>query len=335
MTGDAAARTAPTIEQVAAESGVSRSTVSRVLNGSPKVSPDVLEAGRAAIDRLGYVPNRAARTLAARRTMAVALVVPEDPRRFFGDPYFAAIVQGISRELDDSDYVLTLQLVSPEQPSEKIRRYLLGGNVDGALVVSHHTGDRLLTSMSEGMPLVYGGRPVDRADDRSVYVDVDNLAAAVDATRYLVERGARRIATVTGPLDMPAAVDRLEGWRSVAGSDLHADGDFSMVGGARAMRELLDRAPDLDAVFVASDLMALGALGALKERGRRVPEDVAVIGFDDSPAATGGEVALTTVRQPSDAVGARMARTLLRMLAGEQVEREQILPTEIVVRESA
>lgn len=340
MTIEAGTRAAPTLEQVAAAAGVSRSTVSRVVNESPKVSADVVAAVHAAIEQLGYVPNRAARQLAGRRTMAIALIVPEETARFFGDPYFAAVVQGISRVLESSDYVLSLHLANPESPGDKTARYLLGANVDGALVVSHHTGDAFLASLAEVMPVVYGGRPLDRADGQSAFVDVDNVAAARSGIEWLVARGRRRIATIAGPVDMPPGVDRLEGWRRgvrAAGLDdsLVAFGDFSLPGGARAMRELLDRGEPIDAVFVASDLMAVGAISALRSRGLRVPEDVAILGFDDSPAALSGEVAISTVRQPSVEMGEAMARMLLAMLRGEPVSRVRLMQTEIVERASA
>jgi DNA-binding LacI/PurR family transcriptional regulator len=336
----ASPRAAPTLEQVAAAAGVSRSTVSRVVNGSPKVSDDVVASVQAAIARMGYTPNRAARSLANRRTMAIALVVPEDTTRFFGDPYFAAIAAGISSEIERSDYVLTLQLASPSSPSDKTIRYLLGGNVDGALVVSHHTGDAFLADLAAIMPVVYGGRPLDPADDASYFVDVDNESAAASGVEYLIGRGHRRIATIAGPADMPAGVDRLNGWRRALGAagladDLVAFGDFTMSGGARAMRELLERETDVDAVLVASDLMALGAISALQARGMRVPDDIAVMGFDDSTAALSGEVPLTTVRQPSAEMGTEMARMLLRLLDNEPAERATIMPTEVVVRTSA
>jgi DNA-binding LacI/PurR family transcriptional regulator len=340
MMTESTARIAPTLERVAAEAGVSRSTVSRVVNGSPKVSPEVVASVTAAIERLGYVPNRAARSLAGRRTMAIALVVPEDAARFFGDPYYAAVVQGISAVVEASDYVLTLHLASPDRPSDNTERYLLGGNVDGALVVSHHTGDAFLARLAEVMPVVYGGRPLDPADGSSSFVDVDNSAAAASGTAWLAAKGHRRIATIAGPADMPAGIDRLEGWRRAmrdAGldDDLVAHGDFTLPGGARAMRELLDRGERIEAVFVASDLMAVGAISAAQGRGLRVPEDLAVLGFDDSPAALSGEVTISTVRQPSIEMGEAMARMLLARLAGEPVPRMRIMPTEIVERQSA
>jgi DNA-binding LacI/PurR family transcriptional regulator len=330
----------PTLEMVAAAAGVSRSTVSRVVNRSPNVRPGVVAAVQRAIDALNYVPNRAARSLAGRHTYAVALLVPEDTTRFFGDPYFASIVKGITSTLDDSDYILNL-LVASEDPAGKTRRYVQGGNVDGALVVSLHTGDTNLRELNDSLPVVFGGRPVVADLDPCYCVDVDNLDGARQATAHLVGLGRRRVGTITGPMDMPAAVDRLDGWRRVmteAGlpTDAVAAGDFTGAGGAEAMRVLLDRVPDLDAVFVANDLMARGALTVLTERGIAVPDDVALVGYDDSPAATAADPPLTTVNQPSIAMGARMTEMLLGLLVGREPEsRTCILPTRLVVRATA
>jgi DNA-binding LacI/PurR family transcriptional regulator len=333
-------RAAPTLEAVAAAAGVSRSTVSRVVNGSSHVRPDVVTAVNAAIDELNYIPNRAARSLANRQTMAIALVVPEDTNRFFGDPFFAEIVQGITQGLEDSDYVLNLQLASPSSPSEKTIRYLLGGNVDGAIVVSHHSGDDFFTTLDATIPVVFGGRPYHPELHRNNYVDVDNAAGAAMGTQYLIDHGRRRIATIAGPANMQAAIDRAEGWATAMREAGHPDdlleyGDFTLASGAAAMRALLDREPKLDAVFVASDLMAAGAISLLRDRGLAVPSDVAVVGFDDSSAATSGEIPLTTVHQPSREMGAEMARMLLALLRGEATERERVMPTRMVVRASA
>ncbi len=333
-------RAAPTLEAVAAEAGVSRSTVSRVVNGSDQVRPDVAATVQAAIDRLRYVPNRAARSLANRQTLAIALVVPEDTTRFFGDPFFAEIVQGITQGLEHSDYVLNLQLASPSAPSEKTMRYLLGGNVDGAIVVSHHSGDDFFTTLDATLPVVFGGRPFHPEVHQNTFVDVDNRAGGALGTQHLVDLGRTRIATIAGPNDMQAAIDRHQGWLdAVSGAGLPTDlvvhGDFTQAGGAAGMRELLDREPTLDAVFVGSDLMAIGAIAVLRERGLQVPRDVAIVGFDDSSAATSGELGLTTVHQPSREMGAEMARMLLAILRGEAIERERVMPTRMVVRDSA
>jgi len=329
----------PTLEMVAAAAGVSRATVSRVVNGSPKVRPDVQALVQTAIDQLHYVPNRAARSLVNRRTQVIALVVPENLTMFFGDPYFAAVMQGITRRLNASDYTLNL-LVAASDPGNKTIRYLRSGNVDGALIVSHHTGDAFVAGIVGALPLVFGGRPSIEAAD-VYFVDVDNTAGAADATRYLVDAGHRRIGTITGPLDMPAGLDRFIGFRAVmaeAGRALDAveHADFTAAGAALAANRLLDRVPDLDALFVASDLMAAGVLGVLRARGRAVPDDVAVVGFDDSPSAVSASVPLTTIRQPSEEAGYLMADVLLRLLAGDDtVTRGTILPTAFVRRASA
>ena len=339
-TGHFAPRTPATLDSVAAAAGVSKSTVSRVINGSSQVSPEVLVAVNAAIAELDYSPNRAARSLANRQTMAIALVVPEESSRFFGDPYFSAIMDGIADGLEDSDYVLVLQLAQPHGRSTKSQRYLLGGNVDGALVVSHHANDEFLAHLDESLPVVFGGRPLHPEEQRSFYVDVDNAAGAQLGTDYLIALGRTRIASIAGPTDMPAGADRAVGFtRAMQAAGLDAGlvehGDFTAASGARAMRDLLDRTPELDAVFVASDLMATGAVSVLRERGLSIPGDVAVMGFDDSPAATSGDLLLTTVRQPSREMGAMMAHTLLALLRGESPERVNIMDTRIIVRASA
>lgn len=334
--GADAMRGTVTIEEVAAAAGVSRSTVSRVVNGSTAVSPAALESVRRAIAELNYVPNRAARSLASRQTHAVALVVPEDTTRFFGDPFFAAIVSGINARLSRSDYVLNLFIAS-DDPGDKTTSYVRSGAVDGAIIVSHHTSDTFIERIANTVPVVYGGRPVHERE-HDYYVDVDNAHGAEVATRYLLERGHRRIATITGPLTMPAGIDRLDGFRkAIAAAGLEPvaeeDGNFTADGGAAAMARVLQTGTP-DAVFVASDLMARGALQTLSRAGLRVPDDVAVMGFDDSPVATSVTPRLTTMRQPSFQQGERMVETLLAILAGESPRHVTILETELVVRDS-
>lgn len=326
-----------TIEEVAAAAGVSRSTVSRVVNGSTAVSPEALAAVQAAIERLNYVPNRAARSLASRQTHAIALIVPEDTTWFFGDPFFAAIVAGIAGALGGSDYLLNL-LIAREDPGDRMTSFVRNGGVDGALIVSHHIGDEHVDRIADAVPVVFGGRPAHRRDTDYV-VDVDNVAGAGAAARRLIDLGRTRIATITGPLTMLSAADRLQGFReALADARLtpfaEEEGDYSETSGAEAARRLLaGGAPD--AVFVASDLMARGALGVLRRAGLRVPEDVAVIGFDDSAVALTTDPQLTTIRQPMYVQGETMARVLLSHLAGGAPERVTILPTELVVRGSA
>ncbi|MGH3690325.1 MAG: LacI family DNA-binding transcriptional regulator [Microbacterium sp.] len=326
-----------TIEEVASTAGVSRSTVSRVVNGSTAVSPEALAAVRAAIDELNYVPNRAARSLASRQTHAIALIVPEDTTRFFGDPFFAAIVAGITGALGGSDYLLNL-LIASDDPGDKMTSFVRNGGVDGALIVSHHTSDAFVDRIADAVPVVFGGRPVRRHEGDYV-VDVDNVAGAKNATQRLIDIGRTRIATITGPLTMVASEDRVQGFRAAledSGLAPYAEeeGDYTEASGAEAARRLLDGGRP-DAIFVASDLMARGALTALRSAGVRVPEDIALVGFDDSSVAVTTDPQLTTMRQPMYAQGEAMARVLLSRLAGEDPPTTTILPTELVIRASA
>jgi DNA-binding LacI/PurR family transcriptional regulator len=187
-----------------------------------------------------------------------------------------------------------------------------------------------------GVPVVVNGRPIGRSS--VPYVDVANVAGARLAVRQLVESGRRRIATIAGPQDSGGGIDRLAGYRAAIRDSMRRPlvrmGDFSHDSGRAEMRRLLTDDPRLDAVFVASDLMAYGALRTLREAGRRVPDDVAVIGFDDTELARYAEPALTTVRLPIMDIGRTMARQVLRLAGGEEVERSIVLDTELAVRET-
>lgn len=331
-----------TILQVAERAGVSRSTVSRVVNGRAAVSPDAREAVKRAAAELSYVPNRAARSLASRQTMAVGLIVPEETHRFFGDPFFAAIVSGIHARLTRSDYVLNLFIASDDPATatgSKLARYVRAGNVDGAIIVSHHASDRFVDRIAASVPVVYGGRPIHVAPD-DYFVDADNAGGARVATEHLIGLGRRRIATITGPDSMPATIDRLAGFRAAMtaagiGPCGVVDGLFTAAGGRAAMEQLLAGGATPDAVFVASDLMAGGALTALAAAGLRVPDDVAIVGFDDSPVATTVSPQLTTVRQRSREQGELIADVLLALLADGAPRHATVVPTELVIRDSA
>ncbi|MFF1838474.1 LacI family DNA-binding transcriptional regulator [Streptomyces sp. NPDC058231] len=332
----------PTLEEVAARAGVGRGTASRVINGSPRVSAHTREAVEAAVAELGYVPNRAARALAGNRTDAIALVVPESESRFFAEPYFSDIVRGVGAALADTDMQLLLTLAGSDRERRRLAQYLTAHRVDGVLLVSVHADDPLPDLLEQlGMPAVMSGRR--SASEPLAAVDSDNFEGARSAVDHLISRGRRSIATITGRLDVYGAQRRLDGYRkavSVAGlgpdERLIAPADFTEEGGARAMRDLLARRPDVDAVFAASDVMAAGARQVLREAGRSVPDDVALVGFDDSAVARHMDPALTSVRQPIEEMGRVMTRVLLQEIAGENGERPQtVLPTELIVRDSS
>lgn len=331
-----------TLDGVAKEAGVSRATVSRVVNGSPKVSADVRRSVERAVSRLGYVPNPAARSLVTRRSDSVGLVITEPASRLFDDPFFPRLLRGISAELSARNLQLVLLMPEDGDAERRLERYLGAGHVDGVVLVSLHGDDPLPAHLqARGVPMVVGGRPP--AGVTASYVDVDNHEAAMSAVRHLAGLGRRRIATITGPVDMGAGIDRLDGYLDglaelgIERDDrLVAQADFTYVGGAAAMRRLLASAPDLDAVFAASDLMAAGALNVLRTAGRTVPGDVAVVGFDDSPLAAATEPPLTSVRQPIEEMGRELVRLLAESLErGHRATRRVLLSTELVPRGSS
>jgi DNA-binding LacI/PurR family transcriptional regulator len=333
--------TAPTLEQVAALAGVSRATVSRVVNGSPKVSPVVRAQVERAVAKLGYVPNRAARALVTRRADSVALVVSEPHARFFSEPFFAGMVRGVSAALAETGVQLVLLIAQGLPDRGRVERYVVGGHVDGVLLASLHGDDPLPGALERaGVPAVLVGRPAGTAP--ASYVDADNRGGARKAVDHLAGLGRRRIATIAGPQDMGVGLDRLEGYREgraaaglAAADDLVEAGDFTEEGGAAAMERLLRRpGRPVDAVFAASDLMAAGALRALRAAGRRVPKDVAVVGFEDSAVARYAQPPLTTVRQPIEEMGRQATRLLLAKVAGQAGGMHLILDVELVVRAS-
>jgi len=333
---------AATLDEVARVAGVSRATASRAINGGSRVSERSLRAVQEAVRSLGYVPNRAARTLVTRRTDSVAVVVPEPDERVFNDPFFAGTLRAVARVLGEREVQLVLLLTQPGAQEERMLRYLSHGHVDGALVISHHRDDHLPELMpSLGLPVVFGGRPWS-GSDRVPYVDVDNVAGGRLATEHLVQRGCRRIGTIAGPADMTAATDRLVGWyQALASAELSSTalvhGDFTEEGGRRAAEELLDQYPDLDGIVVASDLMARGALAVAAARGLRVPDDLAIVGYDDLGVAETTDPPLTTMRQPIGEMAERAIQLLLDRIDGRETggPYRLIIPTTLVRRASA
>jgi len=335
-------RERPTLEAVARRAGVSRATVSRVVNGSTTVAVAIREAVHRAVDELGYVPNQAARSLVTQRTESIALILPETASRVFSDDlFFPAIIRGVSIELEAADKQLVLMMAGSAASHDRVERYAMAGHVDGVMFASMHGADPLPGSLARmGIPVVCSGRPMTPTESPVPYVDVDHVGGVALAVRHLLATGHRRIATIAGPQDMIAGIDRLAGYQAAlaeAGLTAHvAVGDFTRESGIRAMRELLAEDPSLDAVFVASDMMAHGALQAVKENGRRVPEDVAVIGFDDFEISRYSDPPLTTVRQPIVDMGRTMARQMLGLVNDlPDVPRCVVLPVELVVRASA
>ncbi len=337
----------PTMDQVAEAAGVSRATVSRVINGAPTVDAKIREMVQRAIAATGYVPNVAARSLVTRKSNSVALVISEPDRphdssflnRIFTDPYFGRITAGATGALRPHDIHLVI-IPTDSADHHHVLRYLRQGHVDGVLLISSHEQDPLPRQVHDlGIPAVVSARPA--VPLATSFVDVDQRLGARLAAEHLLARGCQRLATISGPLDIPSGQDRLEGFRSYLAERGFAEvpmveGDFTRHGGEEGARRLLGSYPDLDGLFVGNDLMAEGALGAVQDLGRRVPGDLAVVGFDDSGAALECRPLLTTIRQPVEEMAAEMAEMLLAQINSPgRLPRSVTFQPTLVVRESA
>ena len=328
-----------TIRQVAKLAGTSRSSVSRVLNGHANVSPEVRKQVQKVIAETGYRPDPVARYLSNRRSKIIGLVVPLAIRSLFDDPFFPRLIQGISQSCNAHDYTLSLFLFHAQENDEEFyRRITLERLLDGVVVTATRTGDALIPQLLENqVPLVVQGR---HEDPRVDYVDTDNVTGATAAVSHLLRLGYQRIATVAGPSDSTAAQDRKRGYLDAlqargrpVDDALIVMGDFAQTGGYEAMQRLLPHQPD--AVFVASDTMAMGALQAIRGAGLTVPDDMALVGFDDLPQATMVDPPLTTVRQPIQRMGMLAVEMLIDGLEnGAETPRRIVLPTELVIRGS-
>lgn len=330
----------PTIEDVARVSGVSRSTVSRVLNGGRHVRPEAISKVNRAVGDLGYSVNQAARNLASGRTGSVAFVVSEQHEHLFGDPNFGVLVRIFSRELRSRGQHLLVTTAQDYGEETFLGDYLTAGHVDGALFALPREGETLLDRVARsGLPLVVQGQPLGYEQELS-WVAIDEEAAAFEAVSYLLDQGRSHIGTVTGPLNTSSGRRRLEGYRRAVGKrspqSFVAPGDWSPASGRLGARRLLERHPRMDGLFMASDLMALEAMAVLRESGRRIPDDVAVVGFDDSTAAIMADPPLTTIHQPFEQSAVEAVRILNELIAGLHTDPQHVLmPTRLVRRRSA
>lgn len=330
----------PTLVEIAKHAGVSRSTVSRVMNDHPSVDSATRARVLSVAERLNYLPNIAARSLAVGRTRILGLAIPTGVSTLFTDPYFPLLIQGITSACNEHNHSVMLWLAEPEHERRTIRQILQGGMIDGVILASALLEDPLLEALvKRGMPFIMVGRHP--SDDPVNYVDVDNKSGVREAVGYLLRLGYERVATITGPRNMIAGADRLQGYldalrdrRVLSNPALIVEGDFSEEGGYAAMQKLFPHSPD--AVFIASDAMAVGAIRAIHDVGKRVPEDLAIVGFDDIPLAAHTNPPLTTIRQQIPRLGSVAAETLIELINHpEHQPRRIVLPTELVIRRSS
>jgi LacI family transcriptional regulator, galactose operon repressor len=328
----------PTINDIAKRAGLSKASVSRALNGKQDVDPATRQRVLKLAAQIGYVPSASARALSNGRSNSLGLLVPT-----LTWPWILEVLRGVAEEIEPSGYSLILYTTAGGADSERafMSEVIPAGAVDGlALVIP-------LGMLDYIEQLAKGGLPIVVVDDRGHYPDLPtvattNIEGGRVATNHLIEQGRRRIAMLNGPHDFGCNRDRLAGYKSAlqeAGLrfDLRhvTDSDFKESGGASAMATLLAADPRLDAVFAANDLMAFGAMRALRSAGRRVPDDVAVVGFDDLPASAMTHPPLTTVRQPLYEMGRTAASMVMAAVRGERIAKRVELATSLVIRESS
>lgn len=328
-----------TLEEIARLSGVSRSTVSRVINNDPHVHEATRARVLAVARQLNYQPHVMARGLAGGKTRVLGVIIPKRVTELFTDPYFALLLQGIMAACNARDYAVTLWLVASENERHFIAKVLNRGLLEGVIISSMVLDDPLVPALTaSGLPFLLVGRHP--SAPTVSYVDVDNITSARMAVEHLYQLGYRRIATIMGMLDTIAGVDRRAGYeKALRAHDLPVEpalmveGGFTEEGGAAAMEALLPYRPE--AVFSASDTMAVGALRVLRQAGLRVPQDVALVGFDDVPLAQYTSPPLTTMRQPIAGLGETAVAALLHLIENpDNGPRRIILPTHLIIRES-
>lgn len=327
------------LEDIAELAGVSRSTVSRVINGRSDVSEKTRERVLRVIEEHNFRPNHAARSLVTHRTQTIGILVPQ-PVTAFNSRYFPTLLQGVGDVTHERDYATLLWWGQPGEEEERFSRRILQQNqlVEGLILASHTIDTGLVQRMVQTkIPFVMVERATQFADKIS-YVTIDNVSAAQDAVEHLIRLGRRRIAHISGLLTNIDGIDRLAGYRNALekhgipfDEQLVLEGEFNFRSGYRCMKHLL--AYDIDAVFVANDDSAVGVLQALYESGVRVPDDIAVIGFDNSTATFDYAPQLTTVHQPVQQKGAVATALLLDLIEGVVKDPQHVvLPTHLVVR---
>jgi len=337
------ARSRPTQQQIAEEVGISRTTVSLVLNDVPDVhiSPETRQRILEVAGRLNYYPDAAARRLASGKTCTIALVWHRGPDQTYRDAFLPGILQGITRAARHYGYHVLFHPIEPDESNGDYVELARSRHTDGIILSGPRTDDtHLLDLHREGFPLVLQGQ---LPGSNIPSVDVDNIHGAKAAVEHLLALGHRRVGTITNaPLTYISSRQRLEGYRQALeqaslpyNENLVQYGNFDEESGVVAIETLLELDNPPTAIFVASDMVAMGALRALHDRGLRVPEDIALVGFDDITAARFITPTLTTIHVPTFGLGWSAAELIIRIIEQDTPDKTQILlDTELVIRDS-
>jgi LacI family transcriptional regulator len=330
------------LEDIAKKTGVSRSTVSRVINNSPNVNSETRERVLLAIEQLGYTPNPAARTLVTQRTQVIGVVIPHVPGFFFGNAlYYPLVLQGIAEATDNRDYAMLLWLQDNLLDENRFyRRILRNRMMDGLIIAAPEENPHFIDQLHQlGIPFVMIDRPSEQNPHAS-YVGINNQEAAQTAVHHLIQLGRQRIGTITGISKNVEAIERVLGYRQAlreAGLAVDeryvVEGSFDEPSGYAGALKLIQLG--VDAIFCANDQTAFGAMKAISEKGLRIPEDIAVIGMDDLPGASMSVPPLTTIRQHVKLRGHQAVALLLQHIEAQvAMPFFSEIPYELVIRES-
>lgn len=330
------------LNDIAALSGVSRSTVSRVVNNHPNVSQSTRERVLAVIKEHSYQPNAAARALVSNSSRVVGVIVPHIITEVFADPFFAMLIQSITMTANEVDYGVTLGLTSQADNTNTLKRILNDSLLDGIIIAEASINPDLLRELHQrGKRFVLIGRPP--LDDLPIcYVDAENEEGGYIATHHLIERGRKHIGFIPGRPDLTSSIDRQNGYKRALHEanllpTISPPGNYLKDDSYRAMKHLLSQEPALDAVFCASDVMALGAMEAMQEAGVHIPDDIAIVGFDDAALSSSTTPPLSTVRQDVMLSGQVAAQLLIRQIESPNSDETQknVLPVQLIIRESS
>ncbi len=328
-----------TLENIAELAGVSRSTASRVLRNQGSVSKKARTKVMRVVEETGFQPNAAARSLTGHRTNIIGVFITEIAQAVLSDPYFSKLLEGVAEAANEYDQTLTLFLLHDTSDiNQMTTRIIQNAFVDGIVVSSTAKDNPVIPRLqSANLPFVVLGR----IDDANVnYVDADNVNGAFTAVSHLIRQGYQRIGTITGTMNNYSAIDRLEGYKNAlrvrgraVDPTLIAYGDFVMDSGYANAKKLLEQ--NVDAIFAASDSIALGAMRAIEDVGLRIPHDVAIIGFDDLQFAEKANPPLTTIRQPIRRMGKLAVEMLHDIVTNKPLQPSRVsVPTELIVRAS-
>ncbi|MDG2497471.1 MAG: LacI family DNA-binding transcriptional regulator [Aquiluna sp.] len=329
-----------TLNEVAQIAKVSKSTVSRVVNEDRSVADETRARVLAAIEATGYRVNQSARALVSNKTGAVAVAIYEHLATYFTSAFTGAMVTALQEYFFNKNLQVLILPAPDAKRQERIEKYIYDGHVDGAILLGPVHDDILLKDLlAASVPMVISGRPL--SQQRVAFVDIDNVGASESVIDAMVAAGREQIGFISGKLSNPAASDRLLGYRrSIEKAGLESSetligvGDWGYESAIVATQQILSAHPDLDAIFCSNDLMATAAMAVLKDIGKQVPEDVAVVGFDNSPTALRTNPALTSVDQNPEEYAKALSEILLAQMSGEPRVESVILPTKIIWRES-